>query len=88
MSFSLPDSLHRLRCGRCGNLTRFDVVRKLTVKEFWHSDLAGDNLVETAETLSEEGVSITCRWCGASDEVEHVLRPAAGGPNSEPDTLK
>lgn len=88
MSQTLPDNDHRLRCGRCGNLTRFDVVRTVTVKEFWHLDMAGDHVVETADTLDQSVASIACRWCGATDEVEHVLRPAAGGPNSEPDTLK
>lgn len=88
MSLSLPDNQHRLRCSRCGNLTRFDVVRTQTVKEFWHLDMAGDHQIETSESLSQEISSITCRWCGATDEVEHALRPAAGGPSSEPDTLK
>jgi len=87
MTLSLPNQDHRLRCGRCGNLTRFDIVRTSTVKEFWHFDMAGDHQVDTSETLSEDVTSISCRWCGAVDEIEHVLRPAAGGPSAEPDTL-
>ena len=88
MAIVLPDSNHRFRCGRCGNLTRFDVQRTVTVKEFWHFDMAGDHEIDSSETLAEEVASVSCRWCGATDEVETVLRPAAGGPAEEPDTLK
>ncbi|MEY3278481.1 MAG: hypothetical protein RLZZ426_967 [Actinomycetota bacterium] len=84
MALTLPDDNHRFRCGRCGNLTRFDVVRDATTKEFWHSDMSGDVTVETSEISAEKVLSVTCRWCGATDEVEIVLRPAAGGPDSEP----
>lgn len=88
MALNLPDADHRLRCGRCGNLTRFDVQRSITVKEFWHFDMAGDHVIETSESNAETIEAIVCRWCGATDEIEHVLRPAAGGPSEEPDTLK
>ena len=88
MTLSLPNQDHRLRCRRCGNLTRFDIVRTSTVKEFWHFDMAGNAVVESAETTSENVSSITCRWCGAVDEVEHVLRPDAGGPSDEPESAR
>jgi hypothetical protein len=86
MTLALPDTNHRLRCGRCGNLTRFDVVRSSTVKEFWHFDMAGNHEVESSEVSRSEVSSIVCRWCGATDEVEHVLRPDAGGPSAEPES--
>ena len=80
---NLPDDQHRLRCSRCGNLTRFDVVRASRVREFWHVSLSGEAMVEETEVLSEEVPSITCRWCGAADGIEVVLRPEAGGPSGE-----
>ena len=88
MALSLPDNLHRLRCGRCGNLTRFDVVRTTKVKVFWHVDMSGEPSTESPETLDESISLIACRWGGATDEVEHVLRPSAGGADSEPDSIK
>ena len=88
MPISLPDPQHRLRCGRCGNLTRFDVARTVTVKEFWHLDMAGNSTVESSETSAEQVLSVTCRWCGATEEIEHALRPDAGGPAVEPDTAR
>lgn len=50
--------------------------------------MAGDHQIESSEVASELVEAVTCRWCGATDEIEHVLRPAAGGPSKEPDTLK
>ncbi len=88
MPISLPDSQHRLRCGRCGNLTRFDVARVVNVKEFWHLDMAGNAAVESSEQVSEQLLNINCRWCGATEEIEHVLRPDAGGPAEEPDSAR
>jgi hypothetical protein len=79
----LPDENHRLRCARCGNLTRFDVVRASRVREFWHVSLAGDAAVEEVEVLAEDVPSVTCRWCGAADGIEIVPRPEAGGPTGE-----
>jgi hypothetical protein len=77
---SIPDARHRWRCSGCGNLTRFDVTRTATTKEFWHLDLSGQPTVEETETLTDEIRSLTCRWCGRSDTVEVVPRPDAGSP--------
>jgi len=85
MAVVLPDSGSRWRCGRCGNLTRFDVVRSSRVREFWHLELGGDPQVEETETLSAVIESVACRWCGADDAVEIVPRPEAGGPSDDPD---
>jgi ribosomal protein S27AE len=71
----MPDEATRWRCGRCGNLTRFDVVRTSRVREFWHLDLSGRPVVEETETLSEIVESISCRWCGDGSVVELVPRP-------------
>ncbi|MFZ4511082.1 MAG: hypothetical protein ACOYNJ_08995 [Candidatus Nanopelagicales bacterium] len=38
MALTLPDEHHRWRCGHCGNLTRFDVVRRARTREYWHVD--------------------------------------------------
>jgi len=75
---SLPDRSTRWRCGGCGNLTRFDVVRTRRTTEFWHVDLAGDHRVEDTVTEQEDVVAVTCRWCGRADAVELVSRAEAG----------
>ena len=80
MTTSLPDEATRLRCGHCGNLTRFDVVRVQRIREFWHADLAGQVTVEQAEVLDEQVDSVVCRWCSASNGVELIARPDRGGP--------
>ena len=69
-------------------MTRFDVVRTSTVKQYWHSDMSGEVSIDTTETTAEEVQSVSCRWCGATEEIELVLRPAAGGPDSEPEAIK
>ncbi|MGH3472397.1 MAG: hypothetical protein ACRDPG_10190 [Nocardioidaceae bacterium] len=77
-----PDEQHRWRCAGCGNLTRFDVVRTATTKEYWHFDLSGQPNVEDSETFKSVLSSVTCRWCGRTDAVELVLRPDAPGSGS------
>lgn len=71
----LLDATQRLRCAGCGNLTRFDVVRRATTREYWHQDLSGEVNVDDRETLDQAVVSITCRWCGRADAIEVVDRP-------------
>jgi hypothetical protein len=73
----LPDETQRWRCGGCGNLTRFDVVRTATTQEFWHVDLAGVAQVEDVTTTTERIDSVVCRWCGRGEAVELVPRPDA-----------
>jgi hypothetical protein len=81
----LPDAATRWRCGRCGNLTRFDVTRSSRVREFWHLDLSGVPVVEETEVTSESVEAVACRWCGADgDVIELVPRPEAGGPTDDP----
>jgi hypothetical protein len=75
MVYELPDADHRLRCGHCGNLTRFDVVRTQTTHEFWHQSMGGAPKIEQSVVKSEAVASITCRWCGATDGIESVSRP-------------
>ena len=74
---ALPDASTRLRCGGCGNLTRFDVTRTRRTTEFWHFDLAGDHRVEDSSTEQEDVSTVTCRWCGRSDAIELVSRAEA-----------
>lgn len=74
MISKLPEDNQRLRCGRCGNLTRFDINRSATTKEFWHLDISGEVKVEEVEVLEESLISVSCRWCGAVDEVEVISR--------------
>jgi hypothetical protein len=77
-----PDS--RWRCGACGNLTRFDVVRGVRSQEFWHVSLAGEADVAQTEVLSETIERVTCRWCAAVDSVVLEPRPnAADSPASD-----
>jgi hypothetical protein len=75
---SLPGDGERLRCGGCGNLTRFDVLRLATINEYWHQALSGVANVEESETVEQRLVSITCRWCGRTDAIEVVPRPDTG----------
>lgn len=75
MELRLPGDGQRLRCSHCGNLTRFDVERARTTREFWHVSLAGEPRVEQEEIVAETLVRISCRWCGAHDGVEVVERP-------------
>lgn len=79
----LPDERTRFRCAHCGNLTRFDVERTTTAREFWHLDMAGEPVIEERTVLEERVSAVTCRWCGSGDRVELVARPAFGGPSSE-----
>jgi len=39
MPMPMPTDSTRWRCTGCGNLTRFDVVRRAVVREFWRQDL-------------------------------------------------
>lgn len=78
MPAALPDATTRWRCGGCGNLTRFDVVRTRRTTEFWHFELGGAHEVEESATHSEDVESVTCRWCGRSDAIELVARTEAG----------
>lgn len=76
----VPDERHRWRCGGCGNLTRFDVVRAARTREFWHLDLSGAASIEESVSLSNDVVSVSCRWCGRGDQVEVVTRPGIDSP--------
>jgi RNase P subunit RPR2 len=82
MATPLPDASTRWRCGGCGNLTRFDVVRTRRTTEFWHFDLSGEHRVEDSTTDRQDVVSVTCRWCGRADAVELVSRAEAGAPTT------
>ena len=62
----------RFRCGRCGNLTRFDVVESRRTRAFYHFTVGGDLAVEDEEVLASEREQVTCRWCGASDSIEEL----------------
>lgn len=77
MTTRLPDDNSRWRCGGCGNLTRFDVVRTSRTREFWHFDLAGSYRVEEATADFDNVDEVTCRWCGRSDAIEVVSRAEA-----------
>ena len=79
----LPDSTTRWRCGGCGNLTRFDVVRSRRTTEFWHFDLAGEHTVEDTEVNVEVVETVTCRWCGRADAIELVSRAEAESARTE-----
>lgn len=76
MTLTWPTADTRWRCGQCGNLTRFDVVRSSRVREYVHLDLSGEPTIEDTEVLSERLEEIRCRWCGATGSIELVPRPA------------
>jgi hypothetical protein len=75
-----PGADERWRCGGCGNLTRFDVVHTSRVREFWHVGLSGDGTVEESTVVDRTVESVSCRWCGRADAIEHVPRAGPGGP--------
>jgi hypothetical protein len=74
---SAPDDTTRWRCAQCGNLTRFDVVRSVRVKQYWHVALSGVPEITDEDVLSELIESVTCRWCGSRAGIELVARPSA-----------
>ena len=77
MPAPVPTSDTRWRCARCGNLTRFDVIRRTRAREFVHLDLAGEASVEEREILEEVVEQVRCRWCDSTD-IDVVARPEAG----------
>jgi RNase P subunit RPR2 len=77
MAVPAPTDTTRWRCAQCGNLTRFDVVRRSRVREFMHVDLAGAAAVEERTVLDDTVEHVTCRWCGATDRVELVEKPGS-----------
>ena len=78
--FPLPAAAERLRCGACGNLTRFDVVSTRRTAAFWHYSLAGELTVEEERALGANAEEVRCRWCGSASDVEVV--PVIGEPTS------
>lgn len=60
----------RLRCTSCGNLTRFDVVRRTRTSAFHHYSTGGRLEVEDVVVLEDEIETITCRWCGPVGRVQ------------------
>jgi len=74
VAITAPDDSTRWRCARCGNLTRFDVVRSTRSRQYWHVDLAGNPEIEESQALRDDIESVTCRWCGATDAIEVVPR--------------
>jgi hypothetical protein len=76
MPMPMPTDSTRWRCTGCGNLTRFDVVRRAVVREFWRQDLGGTPAIEESEALASEIESVTCCWCGRADVIELVARCA------------
>ena len=64
----------RFRCSACGNLTRFDVVASRRTRAFHHFSVGGELSVEDEEVLDETVEAVTCRWCGASGDVDRADR--------------
>ena len=93
VTVALPGPDTRWRCTRCGNLTRFDVVRTARTREFWHVSLSGDPEIEETETLHGDVEQVSCRWCGASSSegvIELIPRADAGADptaDSTPDIV-
>jgi hypothetical protein len=76
MDVPQPTGQTRWRCTRCGNLTRFDVIRTIRSCDYVHQDLSGEPAVEERQVLAETVEQVRCRWCDAADTVELVARPA------------
>jgi hypothetical protein len=84
MPVNVPGAAQRWRCGVCGNLTRFDVVRLVRSRDYVHVELSGEPRVEERQTLAETVEHVTCRWCGVVDGVVLEPRPAARQRRSDP----
>jgi hypothetical protein len=56
------------------------VVRASRTQEFWHVDLSGAASIEESAALSDDVVSVSCRWCGRGDSIEIVPRPGEDSP--------
>ena len=67
-----PSNDVRYRCNACGNLTRFDVVRRARTRSFYHYSLGGELTVEEEDVLEEEIERVECRWCGSADQIEKI----------------
>lgn len=61
--------MNSLRCGGCGNKTRFDVYETKRTRTFHHFSLAGEDVVEDEEVFDTKVEKIVCRWCGGSDQI-------------------
>ncbi len=83
MPVAVPGPDSRWRCGACGNLTRFDVVRSVRAREFIHVSLAGEPAVAEREVLSDAVERVTCRWCAAVDSVVVEPRPESTGVKAD-----
>lgn len=59
-----------LRCGACGNKTRFDVVETKRVRSFHHYTLGGEVTIEEEDVIDRTIEQVVCRWCGRWDAVE------------------
>jgi transposase len=59
-----------IRCGGCGNKTRFDVLETKRVRSFHHYTLGGELTIEDEELIDRTVEQIVCRWCGRSDAIE------------------
>ena len=76
--FILPAAGERLRCGACGNLTRFDVVSTRRTAAYWHYSVAGELTLEEERELEASAEEVRCRWCGSTSDVEVVPAIGAG----------
>jgi hypothetical protein len=72
----LPGAGQRLRCGACGNVTRFDVVTRRRTAAYWHYTLAGELTVSDERDLEGTAELLRCRWCG-SEQIDVVDAPGA-----------
>lgn len=63
---------NRYRCGACGNLTRFDVIRHQKTKEFHHFTTSGALTIEDQQIIEESIESVSCRWCESGTDVTEI----------------
>jgi hypothetical protein len=59
-----------LRCGHCGNRTRFDIYETVRRRSFAHYTLGGDLTIEEEEVLESTVERVVCRWCERTDAIE------------------
>lgn len=62
----------RYKCSNCGNVTRFDVLRTVKTRSFYHYSIGGELNIDSEEVLEDVVHEVTCRWCNSAKTVVEV----------------
>ncbi len=63
----------QFRCLDCNSTDRFEVVRRLKTRRYYHLTLGGEQIAEDdVEVLEDEIESVRCLWCDPGTNVEAI----------------